>query len=102
MPEQPVERRLATILAADVVDYSALIEKAEEATHTRIGSLRRDVIEPHHLAQHRGRLIKTTGDGMLVDFASPVAAVRCAVEIQNHLSSMPTLDLLRSSVPVWQ
>ena len=62
------------------------MERAEEATYAEIGRIKREVIEPH-LARHHGRLIKTTGDGVLAEFASPIAAVQCAVEIQDHLSS---------------
>jgi adenylate cyclase len=84
--EQWVQRRLAAILAADVVGYSALMERAEEATYAEFERLKRELIEPS-LCRHEGRLIKTTGDGALVEFASPLAAVRCAVEIQDHLAS---------------
>jgi adenylate cyclase len=80
--EQRVQRRLAAILAADVVGYSALMERAEEATYAEFELLKRELIEPS-LCRHEGRLIKTTGDGALVEFASPLAAVRCAVEIQD-------------------
>jgi adenylate cyclase len=84
--EQRVQRRLAVILAADVVGYSALMQRAEEATYAEFERLKRELIEPS-LSRHEGRLIKTTGDGALVEFASPLAAVRCAVEIQDHLAS---------------
>jgi adenylate cyclase len=85
--EKPrVQRRLAAILAADVVGYSALMERDEEATYAEFERLKRELIEPS-LSRHEGRLIKTTGDGVLVEFASPLAAVRCAVEIQDHLAS---------------
>jgi TolB-like protein len=73
-------------LAADVVGYSAVMERAEEATYAEVGRLRHEVIEPR-LSRHQGRLIKTTGDGMLAEFASPVSALKCAVEIQDHLAS---------------
>jgi adenylate cyclase len=86
MTEQRVQRRLAAILAADVVGYSALMQRAEEATYAEFERLMRELIEPS-LSRHEGRLIKTTGDGALVEFASPLAAVRCAVEIQDHLAS---------------
>ena len=86
MTEQRVQRRLAAILAADVVGYSALMERAEEATYAEFERLVRESIEPS-LSRHEGRLIKTTGDGALAEFASPLAAVRCAVEIQDHLAS---------------
>lgn len=79
-------RRLAGILAADVAGFSALMELDEEGTFARIGNLRREVIEPR-LSEHQGRLIKTTGDGFLVEFASPIAALRCALAIQAKLTN---------------
>jgi adenylate cyclase len=87
-----VERRLAAILAADVAGFSALMERDEEGTYSRIGSLRREVIEPR-LSEHQGRLIKTTGDGFLAEFASPIAALRCALAIQSTQLDDP--DALR-------
>jgi TolB-like protein/class 3 adenylate cyclase len=84
--EQRVQRRLAAILAADVVGYSALMQRAEEATYAEFERLKRELIEPG-LSCHDGRLIKTTGDGALAEFASPSAAVRCAVEIQEGIAS---------------
>ncbi|WP_271554531.1 adenylate/guanylate cyclase domain-containing protein [Bradyrhizobium sp. CCBAU 45394] len=86
MTEQRVQRRLAAILAADVVGYSALMQRAEEATYAEFERLKCEVIEPG-LARHGGRLIKTTGDGALAEFASPSAAVQCAVEIQEGIAS---------------
>ena len=86
MTEQRVQRRLAAILAADVVGYSALMQRAEEATYAEFERLKCEVIEPG-LSRHDGRLIKTTGDGALAEFASPSAAVRCAVEIQESIAS---------------
>jgi len=83
--EQRVQRRLAAILAADVVGYSALMQRAEEATYAEFERLKRELIEPS-LSRHDGRLIKTTGDGALAEFASPLAAVRCATEMQDHLA----------------
>src|SRR6201987_5484937 len=80
------QRRLAAILAADVVGYSALLQRAEEATYAEFERLKRELIAPS-LSRHEGRLIKTTGDGELAEFASPLAAMRCAVEIQDHLAS---------------
>src|SRR5262245_906585 len=62
------------------------MQRAEEATYAEFERLKREVIEPS-LSRHDGRLIKTTGDGALVEFASPLAAVRCAVEMQDHLAS---------------
>jgi adenylate cyclase len=84
--EQRVQRRLAAILAADVVGYSALMQRAEEATYAEFERLKCEVIEPG-LSRHGGRLIRTTGDGALAEFASPSAAVRCAVEIQESIAS---------------
>ena len=84
--EQRVQRRLAAILAADVVGYSALMQRAEEATYAEFERLKREVIEPS-LSRNEGRLIKTTGDGALAEFASPSAAVRCAEEIQESIAS---------------
>ena len=86
MTEQRVQRRLAAILAADVVGYSALMQHAEEATYAEFERLKCEVIEPG-LSRHDGRLIKTTGDGALAEFASPSAAVRCAAEIQESIAS---------------
>jgi adenylate cyclase len=83
--EERVQRRLAAILAADMVGYSAMMERAEESTYAEIGRLRREVIEPS-LDCHKGRLVKTTGDGILAEFASPVSAVRCGIEIQEQLA----------------
>ncbi|KRR11517.1 adenylate cyclase [Bradyrhizobium jicamae] len=73
-------------MAADVVGYSALMQRAEEATYAAFERLKREVIEPS-LSRHDGRLIKTTGDGALAEFASPSAAVRCAVEMQESIAS---------------
>ena len=67
MTEQRVQRRLAAILAADVVGYSALMQRAEEATYAEFERLKRELIEPS-LSRHDGRLIKTTGDGVLGEF----------------------------------
>ena len=86
MTEPWVQRRLAAILAADVVGYSALMERDEEATYAEFERLERALIEPS-LSRHDGRLIKTTGDGALAEFASPLAAMRCAVEIQDQLAA---------------
>jgi adenylate cyclase len=75
-------RRLAAILAADVAGYSRLMGADEEGTLERLKALRREILDPK-IAEHRGRIVKTTGDGMLVEFASVVDAVRCAVEVQQ-------------------
>jgi adenylate cyclase len=82
MPEQPVERKLAAILAADIAGYSRLVGRDEEGTLARLRALRRELIDPT-IAEHRGRIFKTTGDGVLVEFASVVDAVRCAVTVQQ-------------------
>ena len=80
-----VERRLAGILAADVAGYSRLIEADEEGALSRLKTLRSEVIDPK-IAGYHGRLVKTTGDGLLVEFASVVDALRCAVEMQTALA----------------
>jgi TolB-like protein/class 3 adenylate cyclase len=79
-----VERRLAAILAADVAGYSRLMGADEEGTHERLKALRSDLVDPK-IGEHRGRIVKNTGDGMLVEFGSVVDAVRCAVEIQRAM-----------------
>src|SRR5213593_4231393 len=78
------ERRLAAILAADVAGYSRLIGADEEGTLNQIRSVRAEVLDPA-IAAHRGRLVKTTGDGLLVEFSSVVDALRCAVEVQGSI-----------------
>jgi TolB-like protein/class 3 adenylate cyclase len=80
-----VERRLAAILAADVAGYSRLIEADEEGTLGRLKTLRAELIDPK-IAGHHGRIVKTTGDGLLVEFASVVDALRCAAEVQVALA----------------
>ncbi len=81
-------RRLAAILAADVVGFSSMMEKDEEGTASRIRTMRREVVEPT-LSAHEGRLVKATGDGFLAEFASPVQAVRCALAIQDKIAGQP-------------
>jgi adenylate cyclase len=83
-----VQRRLAAILAADVVGFSALMSRDEEGTHAQIKWLQQEVFAPA-VQQHQGRVVKTTGDGFLIEFASPVEAVRCALEVQKVLASSP-------------
>ena len=80
-----VERRLAAILAADVAGYSRLMEADEEGTLTALRAIRRELGDPK-IAEHRGRIVKTTGDGLLVEFQSVVDAVRCAVELQRGMA----------------
>src|SRR5438034_1671485 len=82
--EQPVERRLAAILADDVVGYSRLMGVDEEGTLYRLKAHRRELVDPK-IKEHRGRIVKTAGDGMLVEFPSVVDAVRCAVEVQRGM-----------------
>ena len=80
------DRRLSAILAADVAGYSRLMGADEEGTLAQLRGHRNGLIEPK-IAEHRGRLVKTTGDGMLAEFASAVDAVRCAVDIQLAMAS---------------
>jgi class 3 adenylate cyclase len=79
-------RRLAAILAADIAGYSRLIENDEEGTLARLRSLRRELIDPA-VAAHHGRIVKTTGDGLLIEFASVVDAVRCAIAMQRGVAA---------------
>jgi TolB-like protein/class 3 adenylate cyclase len=82
-------RRLAAILAADVAGYSRLMGADEEGTLERLKALRRELVDPK-IAEHRGRIVKTTGDGLLVEFASVVDAVRCAVAVQQAMPERNT------------
>jgi TolB-like protein/class 3 adenylate cyclase/tetratricopeptide (TPR) repeat protein len=86
MTSARVERRLAAILAADIAGYSRLMGGDEEGTLARLKACRRALVEPK-ITEHRGRIVKTTGDGMLVEFASAVDAVRCAVEVQRGMAN---------------
>jgi adenylate cyclase len=83
--EQRVQRQLSAILAADVAGYSRLIGHDEEGTLARLKELRRTLIDPK-ISEHRGRIVKTMGDGLLVQFGSVVDAVRCAVEVQHRIT----------------
>src|SRR6266850_2930833 len=83
--KQPVERRLAAILAADVAGYSRRIGEDEEGTLAALKAIRRELGDPK-IKEHRGRIVKTTGDGLLVEFASVVDAVRCAVDVQREMA----------------
>src|SRR5437762_778351 len=85
----PPVRRLTAILAADVAGYSRLLGADEEGTLERLKALRRELLDPK-IAEHRGRIVKTTGDGMLVEFPSVVDAVRCAVEVQRAMPERNT------------
>ena len=85
MTGERVERRLAAVLAADVAGYSRLMGADEEGTLARLKEVRKTLVDPT-IAKHRGRIVKTTGDGMLVEFASAVDAVRGAVEVQRGMA----------------
>jgi adenylate cyclase len=80
----PGTRKIAAILVADIVGYSRLVGTDEDRTLSRLRGLRSDLIDPA-IAAHRGRIVKRTGDGSLIEFRSVVDAVRCAVEVQNGL-----------------
>ena len=84
MTDERVERRLAAVLAADVAGYSRLMGGDEEGTLAKLKAVRKTLVDPT-IAEHRGRIVKTTGDGMLVEFASAVDAARCAVEVQRGM-----------------
>ena len=84
-----MERRLAAVLAADVAGYSRLMGTDEEGTLARLKAIRKDLVDPC-IAAHRGRIVKTTGDGLLVEFASAVDAARCAVEVQRDMTGQNT------------
>ena len=84
LASERVERRLTAIMAADVAGYSRLMGVDEEGTLARLKAHRRDLVDPK-IGEHCGRIVKTTGDGMLVEFASVVDAVRCAVDIQRAM-----------------
>jgi len=81
----PTVRRLTAILAADVAGYSRLMGADEEGTHERLKEHLAELVEPK-IQEHRGRIVKNTGDGFLAEFASVVDAVRCAVEVQQGMA----------------
>ena len=83
MAEERIQRRLAAILAADVVEYSRLMEADEEVTLARFKTLLKDVVHPK-IDEYSGRIFKTTGDGFLAEFPSAVDAVRHAVDVQRY------------------
>src|SRR5215831_7085753 len=85
METERVERRLSAVLAADVAGYGRLVGVDEEGTLARLRSLRAELIDPA-IAAHRGRIIKTTGDGILVELSSVVDAARCALAIQRGVT----------------
>ena len=89
LPNERVERRLAAVLAVDVAGYSRLMGRDEERTLAQLKTLRKTLVDPG-IATHRGRIVKTTGDGMLVEFASAVDAARCAVAVQREMAQQNT------------
>ena len=84
MASNQTKRKLAAILAADIAGYSRLMGADEEGTLARLKVLRRELIDPKN-KQHRGRIVKTTGDGILIEFPSVVDAVRCAIDVQHGM-----------------
>ena len=89
MTGERVERRLAAVLAADVAGYSRLMGADEVGTLAALKLIRREVVDPA-IAIHKGRIVKTTGDGMLVEFASAVDAVICAMAVQDQMTKRDT------------
>jgi adenylate cyclase len=84
MAEERVDRRLAAIFASDIAGYSWLMGVDEEGTLRQLKAHRKELVDPK-FTEHRGRIVKATGDGMLVEFVSVVDAVRCAVDIQRGM-----------------
>ena len=82
MAEQRVQRRLAAILAADVVGYSRMMREDETGTLAQLKTHRKEVFDPR-ISEHNGRIVKTTGDGVLVEFASAVDATECGIAVQR-------------------
>ena len=85
MGEDRVDRRLAAIFAGDIAGYSRLMSVDEEGTLRQLKAHRKELVDPK-ITEHRGRIVKTTGDGLLVEFVSVVDAVRCAVDIQRGMA----------------
>lgn len=92
MPGERVQRRLAAVLAADIAGYSRLMGRDEENTLAQLKTLRKTLLDPT-IATYTGRIVKTTGDGVLVEFASAVDAARCAIEIQREMAGRNTTVL---------
>src|ERR1700751_3992197 len=84
-PGTATPRRLAAIVAGDITGYSRLMQLDEEGPHARVQRIQRDLVEPS-IAEHHGRLVKTTGDGFIAIFDSPVEAVRCGIVIQQNMT----------------
>src|SRR5215472_9283598 len=105
MSGERVERRLAAILAADVAGYSRLMEADEEGTLAALRVIRRELSDPK-IAEHRGRIVKATGDGLLVEFASVVDAMRYAVELQRAMAErnadIPTAKRIEFRIGIHQ
>ena len=99
MASERVERRLAAVLAADVAGYSRLMGADEVGTLAALKAHRREIVDPA-IAAHNGRIVKTTGDGMLVEFASAVDAVTCAMAVQEKMAER-TADETRP-VSAWK
>src|SRR6516164_5889162 len=86
MAEERIQRRLAAILVADVVGYSRMMQADEAGTLAALKSRRTEILQPL-VSKHHGRIIKVMGDGVLVEFASAVSAVQCAVDLQEAMDS---------------
>jgi class 3 adenylate cyclase len=97
-------RRLAAILAADVEGYSRLMGADEEGTHERLKAHLRELVNPK-IKEHRGRIVKNTGDGFLAEFSSVVEAVRCAVQLQHGMAArneaVPTAERIEFRIGVY-
>jgi adenylate cyclase len=85
LASERVGRRLAAVLAADVAVYSRLMGADEEGTLARLKAIRKTLVDPA-IASHRGRIVKTSGDGLLLEFASAVDATRCSIEVQHAMA----------------
>src|SRR6478672_5179522 len=100
---EPTPRRLAAIVAGDISGYSRLMQIDEEGTHARVKRIERDLIEPT-IREHHGRLVKTTGDGFIAIFDSPVEAVRCGIVIQQNMvgrnTSQPRLQWIEFRIGI--
>src|SRR5215813_11080149 len=86
MSEQVPRRRLAAILAADVVGYSRMMQRDEAGTFSALKTRRKAILQPL-VSKHQGRIVKLMGDGVLVEFASAVSAVQCAVDLQQAMAA---------------
>src|ERR1700690_3717866 len=97
MPADRVERKLAAILAADVAGYSRLMGADDEGTLARLKAHRKEVIDPK-IAEQRGRVVKTTGDGILIEFPSVVDAVRCSIDVQRGMAERNASETASSRI----